>query len=451
MRAGERLTAGRWRALDRWAEAVDLEEKRVSSSNRREPSRGEWWRKNLGDVEERSWLARYAWLLVALPVLLLATVGLFQYRRSLPLLDVTPTSVPGGIISGTPPKLAWPAAGAAALAVDGLGSLGTSGGASPAPIASIAKMMTAYVVLHDHPLALGEQGPSVTVTSEDVANYNRELADDQSVVAVQEGEQLSELQLLQGMLIPSGNNFAELLARWDAGSQPAFVQRMNQAAQDLGLRNTRYVDASGDLPGSVSTPQDLVTLLREAMKLPAFAQVVGQSQAKLPVAGTVTNTNLLLGTDGVIGGKTGWTDQAGHCLAFVADVQVGGRPVRVYGAVLGQSSYQALFTAAADLLTSAVPGLSWVQPVRQGQEVAALRSAWGGHAAAHAGSDASLLGWPGMPLSGALELDSRSAPVRTGERVGWLRVTLGEQAVRVPVVADGTIGPPGFGWRVIRP
>ena len=67
------------------------------------------------------------------------------------------------------------------------------------------------------------------------------------------GEKLTGLQALQAMLIPSGNNIASLLARWDAGSQAAFVAKVNVAAGPLGLRGTRCADVSGADPATAST------------------------------------------------------------------------------------------------------------------------------------------------------------------------------------------------------
>jgi D-alanyl-D-alanine carboxypeptidase len=67
------------------------------------------------------------------------------------------------------------------------------------------------------------------------------------------GEKLTELRALQAMLIPPGDNIVSLLARWDAGSQAAFVAKMNAAAGSLGLRSTRYTDVSGADPATAST------------------------------------------------------------------------------------------------------------------------------------------------------------------------------------------------------
>jgi D-alanyl-D-alanine carboxypeptidase (penicillin-binding protein 5/6) len=103
-------------------------------------------------------------------------------------------------------------------------------GSRPVPIASLAKIMTAYVVLRDRPLIAGGQGPAIAVQPADVAAYARDSMQGQSVVRVVAGEKLTERQALEAMLIPSGNNIADLLARWDAGSQAAFAAKMNAAS-----------------------------------------------------------------------------------------------------------------------------------------------------------------------------------------------------------------------------
>ncbi|TME80179.1 MAG: hypothetical protein E6I43_13600 [Chloroflexi bacterium] len=100
-------------------------------------------------------------------------VSAFQYFRPLPVTAAT-SVVPAVEHVGTAPALPWPAQGEAALLVEGLGEVGSSGGRSPAPMASTAKMMTALIVLDDHPLALNEPGPTLTITRADVNTFYRE-------------------------------------------------------------------------------------------------------------------------------------------------------------------------------------------------------------------------------------------------------------------------------------
>src|SRR5205823_15056875 len=184
--------------------------------------------------------------------------------------------------------------GIAALGVTGLGLIETSPGERTLPMWSIAKVMTALLVLDDHPLKKDEQGPTLTVTAADVALYQQEKADKQSVVAVTAGEQLTEYQALQALLIPSGNNIGDLLANWDAGSVGAFVDRMNSKARTLHLARTTYADTSGASEQSASTPTDLTRLALVAAANPVLLQIVAQPQAELPVAGVVYNVDYAL-------------------------------------------------------------------------------------------------------------------------------------------------------------
>jgi D-alanyl-D-alanine carboxypeptidase (penicillin-binding protein 5/6) len=238
--------------------------------------------------------------------------------------------------TGEPGRLAWPSEGEAAVAVDGFGSLGAVGGRAPVPIASLAKVMTAYLVLKDDPLEPGEEGFEVTISAADVEDLHRRLALEQSVVEVEVGEVLSERQALEALLLPSANNVAALLAVHEAGSVEAFVAEMNEAAAELGMANTDYTDPSGFEDTTVSTASDQLKLGRAAMADPAFAQIVAMPAAQLPVAGEVSNLNQLVGHEGFVGIKTGSDQAAGGCLLCAKRIHVGGRVRTVFGAVLGQ-------------------------------------------------------------------------------------------------------------------
>jgi len=280
-------------------------------------------------------------------------------RLARPLADPHATlTLPSSVtVPGTPPALPWPAQGQAALSVVGVGSLGTSGAARPAPIASVTKIMTAYIVLADHPLAPGQQGPTMTVSAADAAAYPAQLAANLSLVKVTAGEVLTERQALEALLLPSANNIAAVLARWDAGSTDRFVARMNATARSLGMTHTRYTDPSGYDDATVSTAADQVRLVDRAMRLPVFASTVATSSATLPVAGTVRNTNTLLGRDGFVGVKTGSTTAAGGCFAFRAIRWIDGKRTTTTGVVLGQPGLGAAF-AAADGMVDRISGQS---------------------------------------------------------------------------------------------
>lgn len=234
------------------------------------------------------------------------------------------------------PGTVWPAHGQAAYIETGQPQVQAGPNQHPAPIASVTKVMTAYLVLRDHPLQAGQDGPPLTLTAADVADTARRRALQQSVVPIAAGEQLTERQALQALLLPSANNIAVALARWDAGSEDRFVARMNAAAQSLGMTDTHYTDPSGFDQDTVSTAADQVRIVEQAMALPVFAGIVATPSATLPVAGTVTNTDRLLGHGGFVGVKTGSDNAAGGCFAFRAVRRIAGRDVTITGVVLGQ-------------------------------------------------------------------------------------------------------------------
>jgi D-alanyl-D-alanine carboxypeptidase (penicillin-binding protein 5/6) len=234
------------------------------------------------------------------------------------------------------PSSAWPAYGQAAVILTGQRRIHAGPNQHPAPIASVAKVITAYLVLRDHPLRPGEDGPTITLTAADVADTDHRAGQHESVVPVAAGERLTELQALQALLLPSANNIAEVLAHWDAGSTDRFVARMNATARRLGMTHTRYTDPSGYDDATVSTAADQVHIVDRAMRLPAFASIVATPSVTLPVAGTVHNTNSLLGYDGFVGVKTGSDNAAGGCFAFRAIRWIDGKRTVITGVVLGQ-------------------------------------------------------------------------------------------------------------------
>jgi serine-type D-Ala-D-Ala carboxypeptidase (penicillin-binding protein 5/6) len=268
-----------------------------------------------------------------------------------------------GALGGVAPSTVWPADGQAAFVRTGQSQIQASPDQHPAAIASVAKVMTAYLVLLDHPLRPDEDGPTITLGDADVADTNRRLRQEESVVSIAAGERLTERQALQALLLPSANNIAEVLARWDAGSAGRFVGRMNVTARSLGMTHTRYTDPSGYDGATVSTAADQVRIVERAMRLPSFASIVATPSATLPVAGTVHNTNALLGYLGFVGVKTGSDDAAGGCFAFRAIRWIGGKRTTITGVVLGQPGHDQIAAglAAAAAMVDRIAGRSRAQ------------------------------------------------------------------------------------------
>lgn len=394
--------------------------------------------------------------LLALAVILAAiAILVVQLLRPVPGLRLEPTVQKVLAIPGTAPAIPWPEDGQATMALQGSGSFGSSGGEQPVAIGSVAKIMTAYVILKNHPMGIGETGPSVTMTEQDVAVYQADKADHQSVVKVQAGEQLTEMQMLEALLLPSGNNIATTLAVWDAGSLPAFVAKMNDAAKALGLQHTHYADASGDSPATTSTATDQTALALEAMKNPIFAQIVAMPQVTLPVQGIAYNVNALVGHDGVVGIKTGSTPQAGGCLVFAAQRKVSGQKVLLIGAVLGQQGVSVLETVLKNvraLIDTATPALTTQTLITAGQTVARVHVPWQSvPIEVKAPQAVSVVGWPGLAFDARVQAAPLGKTLQEGAPVGTLVITQGTREVaKLPLTAPSAVTGPGLRWKLTR-
>jgi D-alanyl-D-alanine carboxypeptidase (penicillin-binding protein 5/6) len=304
---------------------------------------------------------RIRWIRVAGLLVVIAAIAALGYRllASSSSTAASPNDVLRSDTRGEAlPSTVWPADGQAAFVQTGESQVHAGPNQHAAAIASLAKVMTAYVVLRDHPLRLGQDGPTITLTDADVADTDRRRRQRESVVSIAAGEQLTERQALQALLLPSANNIAAVLARWDTGSVNRFAARMNATARSLGMTHTRYTDPSGYDDATVSTAADQVRIVDRAMRLPVFASIVATSSATLPVAGTVHNTNTLLGHNGFVGVKTGSDRAGGGCFAFRAIRFVHGKRTTITGVVLGQPGHDLIDAglAAADEMVGRIAG-----------------------------------------------------------------------------------------------
>jgi D-alanyl-D-alanine carboxypeptidase (penicillin-binding protein 5/6) len=372
----------------------------------------------------------------------------FVFTRPLPVLLPTAQAAPA--TAATPISLPWPVIGQAAVGAVGYGVLSTNQATQPVPMASVAKIITALAVLKQKPLALGEQGATITFDSTDVGYYQTYAAEGGSVARVVDGETLSEYQALQTMILPSANNVAESLARWAFGSPEAYYAYANQFVKTLGMNQTTVVDASGFAPATTSTAKDLVLLGEAAMANPVLAQVVGQSQATVPVAGVVKSTNWLLGTDGFVGIKTGNTDQAGGCYLFAVSQNVGGQSATIVGAVMGVPTLADAISSGKSLADAAKIDFADTKIIKAGQVVGSYSLPWGGSVTAVASKDLSVAAWKGTKITPFTALNSVKVPAGSGAQVGSITVVNAQKTASVPVVISQTITKPPIKWRLLR-
>lgn len=383
-------------------------------------------------------------------VALMVGVLTFQLLRPVPAIGATILQPSNSQIGPTPPSLRWPATGSAAVAVDQLGTIATYGPQVALPMASTVKIMTGLLILEDHPLRLAQQGPMVPVTDADVATYQSENTQGQSVFPVAAGEQLSEYQALQALLVPSGNNIAELLAAWDSGSLAAFVDKMNVRAAGLGLTHTHYADVSGISADSIASPGDLITLAEVAMRDPVFAEIVGQPEATLPVAGRVYNVNRDVGSDGIIGVKTGSSRPAGACFVFAADVTAGQKSARIFGAIMGLPTLDDAFTTATNLIHAISPALHDRTVLSTLQVIAEYDAPWGDKATVFSDQELNWVVYDGMVLHLRPDLRQVKAPLASGTTVGTLTIQVGAEKATMPLKTTDPIFEPDFFWRLTR-
>jgi D-alanyl-D-alanine carboxypeptidase len=389
-----------------------------------------------------------------LVVLLAVVFVVVQAVRPLPATSLQLTSASSYAFAGAPlpASMPWPTGkgSQSVVEVEGLGSLGVHGAQDPVPIASLTKVMTAYVVLRDHPLTGKQNGPTITVDQQAAAESG---SADESTAHVTANQKFTERQMLQLLLVPSGNNIARLLARWDAGTQEAFVTKMTAAAAALGMTKTTYTGASGFEETTVSTAVDQLKLAREAMKNEVFRSVVALPNVVVPGVGRIFNNNNDLVNPGVIGIKTGSSTPAGGALMWAANKKAGGKEQLILGVVLQQrggttvnDTLQAALTRSQQLIESVQGGLTSATVVKKGEVVGEVRDGLGGSTPVVAAADLTAAGWGGLRSTITLTPPADGLPhsAKAGAVVGTLTMGTGSARVSVPAILQSDLASPSF-------
>jgi D-alanyl-D-alanine carboxypeptidase (penicillin-binding protein 5/6) len=369
------------------------------------------------------------------------------------------------LVDGTaPPVIPVPAHGSFALATSLNGVVASRDATSVRAIGSVAKAMTALVVLTAHPLGINAAGPSLTMTNEDVLLYRQAVTEGGSNLRVRTGEVLTERDLLLALLLPSADNIAESLALWVSGSRSAFINRLNATAAAMGMNHTHFADPSGLSIRTVSTAADLVVLARAVIANPALASVVGTSRAVLPDGTVLKNLDILLtAQDGWLGIKTGWTGAAGGCLLFAdRNAYETGQTVTVWGAVLGQPPSSngdpahpelgEAFTSAHNAVVAAIASYASVDLASSPPQVSgSVTTAWGPDAVVQISNHASAVVFvrAGAQLQLRLRLLSPRAPIPSGTTIAEVTGLLNAKiAITWNVVTTSAIASPSASWKL---
>jgi len=234
-------------------------------------------------------------------------------------------------------QLAWPSEGSAAVAIPQLSVAASSPRQPRQPIASLTKMMTAWVTLHRLPITYSQRGPCEVVNNYDMAQYNYDVAIGLSSVEIVKGMNICEGTLLRGLLVHSAADYAELLVRLTGLGEVRFVNQMNVAAHKLGLYQTHYDDVSGLSNGDTSTAANQATMAIDLMNAePVVRDIVRLPRVRLPVVGVVDSYTSFVGDGGVIGVKSGFTTPAGGCDIMATQFVLEGTTYVSYAVVLGE-------------------------------------------------------------------------------------------------------------------
>ncbi|MCI0386055.1 D-alanyl-D-alanine carboxypeptidase [Streptomyces sp. CNQ085] len=404
-------------------------------------------------------------LLAALLGLAVVAAVAVQVQRPLP----RPAFTLGEAVSVAPAgdnefSFPWPEEGQAAVAVEGLGTVGTFGRQQPVPTASIAKIMTAYVILSEHPLERGEKGPGIKVDAQTVEDGKS--VHESRITGLEAGQTFSQRDMLKMLMIPSGNNIARLLARWDTRSpdEAAFVGKMNDAAKALGMENTTYTDPSGLDEGTVSTAVDQLKLAHAVMKFDVFREVVALPHADIEGHGRIHNNNdrLLLAGVGIRGIKTGSNTPAGGTLVWAAYKTVGGKDRLILGAVMAQrvtgpdpNGANSLVLAqdnSRKIVEAVREALASTTVIRKRHVVGHVDDGFGRRTPVVATRDLTAVTLPGLAPEFTFDDGERNLAhsAQAGTVVGELTADIGGEEHKVPVVLEEDLTEPSFGEKLTR-
>ncbi|MFE5844483.1 serine hydrolase [Streptomyces niveus] len=386
------------------------------------------------------------------PLLVLALIifAVVQAVRPLPTPSLKLTANSAYTFEGDKPALPWPGEGQGFMAATGLGTVDSFGEQKAVPIGSVAKAMTAYVVLKDKPLKKGAQGPSITVDAKAEEDGGLDAQGESTLNTVKEGDKLTQHDALAALMIPSANNIARLLARWDTGgSEEEFVKKMNDTAAELGMKNTKYTDPSGLDATTVSSAEDQVKLGQELVEIEALMDITKLPEWTDPSGKTWRNYNTLVPYDGALGIKTGSTTKAGGNLLFAAHKMVGDTDQLIVGAILGQHQAPIIDTvnaASKEVMRATQDELDGATIVKKGQVVGEVDNGLGTKVPLVAVEDVKAVGWSGLTVKLELTDGAKSVPqsAAAGTHIGTLTVGEGKSQVEVAVALQDDLAEASF-------
>ncbi len=298
------------------------------------------------------------------------------------------------------------------------------------PMASTTKIMTALIAVEhcamDEIVTAGKNASGVEGTS----------------IYLSEGEQLTMYQMLQGLMLRSGNDAAVAIAEHIAGNVETFASLMNARAEMLGA-DALFVTPNGlDAGDHGASARAMAMIARAAMQYPTFRELVATQEAVIPwvdneYSRVLRNKNRLLSEyEGATGIKTGFTSKAGRCLVFSAQRD----GMELIGVVLNCGAW---FDEAEKMLDWGFENFSLVQAAQQGEAAA--------YAQVTGGTDDSVVITAARSLSYPISkndvwsvetyaADSLKAPVQAGDVAGYVTLIVnGQEAARIELIAQNDV------------
>lgn len=319
---------------------------------------------------------------------------------------------------------------------------------TPIATASLAKMITVQVVLDKYPLKAGESGPTITMTNDDENRYWWAVNNGGSNARVVAGEQITERQLLEGILLVSANNMADSLAIWAFGSIDGYHQAARQWLNKNNLVNTIVGgDASGFSSETKSTPADLCKIMLLATKQPALVEILSANTATLPTGEVLQSTNRLLGQNGIFAGKTGYTDEAGRGLMVASHQQIGNVQLTTAAVSLSNDSYDAAFDTTNQLVLALANDLQ-VYSISKGEPIGKISSLWGSQTDLSVNHTVVIPYWSDQPPTIKLSINKQiTDSLSPNTIIGTLQI--GTNYINVH--ATSGIEPARLAWRLTTP
>ncbi|MBX9470770.1 D-alanyl-D-alanine carboxypeptidase family protein [Microcella sp.] len=321
---------------------------------------------------------------------------------------------------------------------------------TPRPIASLTKVITALVVLHEHPMEAGTDGATLTLTAADSRLVSRYAAINGTTAPAPAGGTITQRAVIELMMVHSANNYAETLAVWAFGSVDAYLSAARSWLDENDLMGISVADTTGFSPENRASPRSLLRLARIATADPVVAAAAALPRVAVPGIGSFENRNLIIGVDGVSGLKTGTLRASGSSLLFSAEHAGPTGEHRVVGVVLNGPDGPRVAADARALLLSVRDDYHEVELVPEGSLVARYTSPWGDIAEVRTASGVDDVVWGEM----VSVVSARASDLQPGVDVDdepTLEVRYASERVRVPLQWIGTINEPPLDWRLAQP